>query len=97
MRILHLFPLIKTNAYRLLESRDGRQAKTCDDGHQRIEIAHVEALFRYVDEVLDDAHTVAFLRVTAHLGSDQVRYVIKPIHVVRDVATPAGRLVSGLH
>lgn len=49
--------------YRLFESADRRHVESGDDGHQRVEVAHVETLPGRLDPELDDFHPLLFLRM----------------------------------
>ena len=49
--------------YRLLQSGHGRHVQSGDDGHQRVEVADVEALAGHFDPVLDHLDALLLLHI----------------------------------
>ena len=58
------------------------------DGHERVEVADVEALPRDVGEVLDEPRSVLLLDVHADFGGDEEAESVEPLHVGLQVLGP---------
>ena len=72
------------------QSPDRCHVQTSDDGHQGVEVGHVDAISRHFNPELNDFNSTFFLGILTNSGGDEERQTVEP----SDVRVQVDRLVG---